>query len=685
MPTAITPRPLGPFTGGVVDLTNRSLETRGTLKRARSLVLLGNGKLAAKGGSTLALTLKDDQGSPANVTAVCDVLPFNDGALAIAHSTTTNKLYLYHLNATLTGWYNTAGALQSTLLPEPRAILWASITTAPFVLVAEGLGLAYIAHTEAADGSALAYPTRVFNPSPTALSVTSITRAGATATLTAAAAHKLRTGDRVTVAGANETEYNVTAIVTVTGTTTFTYAVSGTPASPATGTITYTALVTLFQADLDASGAAEDIYALGVQSFKNHLWYWGFGSGTTAANGYRPELARFSGPSFTTPIGADSITIGDRVRSQREKIIAGTAVGDALFLAGPFILSRVTGAGRASWFRKQIGKEMYGVVGPKACCAAGDWFYAWGPRGPYRCPEMGKPEPLWEAITTAIAAAINTSRIVASFDEGRDLVRFYYDAGTGVRTYCAYHTVRNVWLGPDDDAGLAIRAAATIAPVYASTAAPTVGPTGAPTTASTTAVTTSSATANWTAGDAGATTRIEYRRQSDTTWTIAVSNLAAGVASYGITGLTSNVAYEWRAVHIKDGIESSYLGPVAGSQFTTAATTLTGPSGLSLLSTNVPGYADISAYWTNGEAEIGTQTEVHYAGPSVGAPGAGSYVLAETVPTPGASSTSGPPASIRVSTTGRYWVKVRHIRDGYTESAFTGAVSIDVTVTGEPE
>lgn len=70
-------------------------------------------------------------------------------------------------------------------------------------------------------------------------SVTSITRSGSTATATAAAPHNLITGQSVTIAGAVEGGYNGTFTVTVTGATTFTYAVGGTPASPATGTITF--------------------------------------------------------------------------------------------------------------------------------------------------------------------------------------------------------------------------------------------------------------------------------------------------------------------------------------------------------------------------------------------------------------------------------------------------------------
>jgi hypothetical protein len=70
-------------------------------------------------------------------------------------------------------------------------------------------------------------------------SVTSITRSVATATVTVPVPHNLITGDSITIAGAAQTDYNITAVVTVTSAVTFTYTVGGTPATPATGVITY--------------------------------------------------------------------------------------------------------------------------------------------------------------------------------------------------------------------------------------------------------------------------------------------------------------------------------------------------------------------------------------------------------------------------------------------------------------
>lgn len=70
------------------------------------------------------------------------------------------------------------------------------------------------------------------------VNVSSITRSGTTATVTTASAHGFTTGDVALIAGAVETAYNGEFVVTVTGSSSFTYDVSGSPSTPATGTIT---------------------------------------------------------------------------------------------------------------------------------------------------------------------------------------------------------------------------------------------------------------------------------------------------------------------------------------------------------------------------------------------------------------------------------------------------------------
>jgi uncharacterized phage protein gp47/JayE len=72
-----------------------------------------------------------------------------------------------------------------------------------------------------------------------AINVSSITRLGTTATVTTVSNHNLATSIVIdSITGADQTEYNVTNTeITVINATQFTYEVTGSPASPATGTI----------------------------------------------------------------------------------------------------------------------------------------------------------------------------------------------------------------------------------------------------------------------------------------------------------------------------------------------------------------------------------------------------------------------------------------------------------------
>lgn len=92
--------------------------------------------------------------------------------------------------------------------------------------------------TPAAGTQTLSLRYRVVNYSAPTVSVTSITRSGATATVTTATSHGLSNGDYAVIAGANQTEYNGVFKITFIDSGSFSYTVSGTPATPATGTIT---------------------------------------------------------------------------------------------------------------------------------------------------------------------------------------------------------------------------------------------------------------------------------------------------------------------------------------------------------------------------------------------------------------------------------------------------------------
>lgn len=81
----------------------------------------------------------------------------------------------------------------------------------------------------------------VYSIGRASVGVTSITFATATGTVTTPFAHGLETGCRITMSGATQGDYNVTAVATVTSPTTFTYPVANAPASPATGAPVFTA------------------------------------------------------------------------------------------------------------------------------------------------------------------------------------------------------------------------------------------------------------------------------------------------------------------------------------------------------------------------------------------------------------------------------------------------------------
>jgi uncharacterized phage protein gp47/JayE len=74
------------------------------------------------------------------------------------------------------------------------------------------------------------------------LSVLSITRVGTVATVTVVADdHFYADNMTVAISGADQTEYNISAVINVTGAKTFDYEVTGSPATPASGTIKSTA------------------------------------------------------------------------------------------------------------------------------------------------------------------------------------------------------------------------------------------------------------------------------------------------------------------------------------------------------------------------------------------------------------------------------------------------------------
>lgn len=95
------------------------------------------------------------------------------------------------------------------------------------------LSMGYQVDPDQLSAGAMAVEIYAYSKSPK--DIGTLTSAGGVATATFAKNHHLKDGSTITVSGATQAEYNVTAIVTRVDKVTITYPIAGTPASPATG------------------------------------------------------------------------------------------------------------------------------------------------------------------------------------------------------------------------------------------------------------------------------------------------------------------------------------------------------------------------------------------------------------------------------------------------------------------
>ena len=146
---------------------------------------------------------------------------------------------------------------------------------------------------------ALALGLRALDPQ----SVSSITRAASTATVTTASAHGFITGQRVTIAGATQAEYNGTFTIAVTAATTFTYTVTGTPVTPATGTITADGLPATLSLAITDLRANTDVRTTisGLVAYEKNAGVMIAVSAARAVGDVATDYASFNGTDWILP------------------------------------------------------------------------------------------------------------------------------------------------------------------------------------------------------------------------------------------------------------------------------------------------------------------------------------------------------------------------------------------------
>ena len=145
------------------------------------------------------------------------------------------------------------------------------------------------------------------------LAVTGIVRAGQVATATTTAPHGLSDGALVEHIGADQSEYNGTFIITNTMASTYDFTVTGSPTTPATGTITW------------SPGAIDDLWATAGENRVHYLWHH-------ASDSAYPEAAWFARQLPKDP-GASTWNFKQLTGIAGSDIVQVTAAEEAFLLA----------------------------------------------------------------------------------------------------------------------------------------------------------------------------------------------------------------------------------------------------------------------------------------------------------------------------------------------------------------
>ena len=111
--------------------------------------------------------------------------------------------------------------------------------------------------------------------------ITSVTRSSTTATVTTPVKHGLDDGQKVILTGADQSNYNGEKTITVASDSTFTFTVSGSPATPATGTIKYDENVAV-KFTLPKGHKADDRFLFSAIDFASNEKITGFTSSANA-------------------------------------------------------------------------------------------------------------------------------------------------------------------------------------------------------------------------------------------------------------------------------------------------------------------------------------------------------------------------------------------------------------------
>lgn len=211
-----------------------------------------------------------------------------------------------------------------------------------------------------------------------AIAAVSLTLVGQVATYTTAAPHLLASGQSVAIAGANQSQYNGTFAIVVISDTAFTYVITGSPATPATGTITATATYASAQIACQTTGPGGNL-----------------GSGATL------QVSPVTGVNTTAIVNFDGVSGGtdaETAQDYRKRVLFALGTDFGSFSANEItiLLKTIPGVTRV-WVRQAQ------LSPPAGWPAEGQVFIA------FMRDNDPNPFPTTQQVTTAFNLLMSTS------------------------------------------------------------------------------------------------------------------------------------------------------------------------------------------------------------------------------------------------------------------------------------
>ena len=486
---------------GLVEDADVDALSLGAIADGENFVPLPAGELVVRGGSRVMLTLKDDQGSPAEVDHVCTLVPFTPvGAVAIGWSNFQNKVYAWKLTADI-AFATGSEANDRTDLSAAPSTFWNNASLPPRPVCVEMFEKLFICDATIAMSGA--------NQRNSLLSLDKSTGAPGTVVQPAfafgvGAAQRLRPYCME--------EYNNALFIAGYGTE-------------------------------DASD--EDRPEMVRHSFL----------GTSPDSTGTPK--GFDKDAYVL-LGAK----GQRVTAMRKgRGLLVAAKANELYRISGFGRAYPGWQYQVEMIHNTHG---FGVSNPHALVHAEGFWYGVGKQGPFRTDGfeveslVGPRQRSWRSID-------NLGSLWVAHHVERQLVLFgmHPESQTPSATYpwrlWAWDLTRNLWA---PNWRIFSAAETPIALFHASAVATDTprGPTGAPTAPNTSGITQTTYTANWTNADTsdGVETEVHERYGGGSGQWDLVAVLGKGVASYQRLSRSNHSTYYWKVRHRKNGVVSAF-------------------------------------------------------------------------------------------------------------------------------